>query len=879
MRLVFRPAIFLAATFALPAVALAQTNFINFEGKQTRPVCLSPDGTRLFAVNTPDARLSVFDVSNPSNPVLISEIPVGIEPGSVNALNNDEVWVVNEVSDSISIVSVSRGLVTDTLQVKDEPADVVFAGGKAFVSAARKNQIAVFDATTHALLTNIAVFGENPRALAVGPAGTNVYAAFALSGNRTTLIPASNPNVPDQPPVTNTNLPPPPNKVGLIVDATDPNWAADIPYTMPDNDVVEIGVNSLAVTRYYSRVGTVNLGLAVRPGTGDLFVANSDAMNLTKFEPVVRGRFYTNRLTRIAVATGTMTYTNLEPVISTNLPNLTAKSNALAQPTSIVFDPSGSHLWLAAFGTDRIAKVDPNGTVLARIEVGSPAAAGAGADPRNKRGPRGLALHAAANRLYVLNRLANSLTVVDTTANSVVRELPVGSFDPTPAVIRQGRGFLYDAKLSGAGVVSCASCHIDSEMDMIAWNLGNPGGNIDNMVAKISGTQITTNFPFHPMKGPMVTQTLRGLNGVDPLHWRGDRTNFLQFNGAFDGLLGGTTLPAADMQAYRDFINTVKFQPNPSQNLDRSLPTNFAGGNPVQGRFTFTNEFYQPALLLSCNTCHLVPNGTDRGITPAAALQESQSFKVPHLRNIYQKLNFNRTPGAQTVGGFGFIHDGTFSTIFEFLSQPVFANFANDTIRKQNLAAFVQCFDTGTAPAVGYTLTLTSNNVSLATNVADWTTLEGQAAVSNIDLIVKGSVNGRLTGLFYQPVATNYLSDKTGLGPFTRAQLQSLILAGDTLSIMGVPPGTGRRMGIDRDSNGTLDGDEPPPRLQITQAAPDALLSWTTNDYGFVLEVTDSLTPPLWSTVTSERGVVSSNVVVTNSLANSFRYFRLRRPW
>ena len=28
----------------------AQTNFVNFEAKQTRPIALSPDGTRLFAV-------------------------------------------------------------------------------------------------------------------------------------------------------------------------------------------------------------------------------------------------------------------------------------------------------------------------------------------------------------------------------------------------------------------------------------------------------------------------------------------------------------------------------------------------------------------------------------------------------------------------------------------------------------------------------------------------------------------------------------------------------------------------------------------------------------------------------------------------------------
>src|SRR3954465_1561506 len=100
-----------ALTFTSSSIAA----YVNFEGKQTSPVRLSPDGTRLFAVNTPDARLSVFDVTLPSNPKLIAEIPVGVEPVSVNVRNNDEAWVVNEVLESVSIVSVSNRIVVDTL--------------------------------------------------------------------------------------------------------------------------------------------------------------------------------------------------------------------------------------------------------------------------------------------------------------------------------------------------------------------------------------------------------------------------------------------------------------------------------------------------------------------------------------------------------------------------------------------------------------------------------------------------------------------------------------------------------------------------------------------------------------------------------------------
>src|SRR5688500_13042773 len=92
----------LLAALALAWAVNAQS-FVNFEGKQVSPIHLSPDGTRLVAVNTPDAHLSVFDVTSPSNAILIAEIPVGNEPVSVNPRSNDEARVVNEVSDTISI--------------------------------------------------------------------------------------------------------------------------------------------------------------------------------------------------------------------------------------------------------------------------------------------------------------------------------------------------------------------------------------------------------------------------------------------------------------------------------------------------------------------------------------------------------------------------------------------------------------------------------------------------------------------------------------------------------------------------------------------------------------------------------------------------------
>src|ERR1035441_3300938 len=64
-----------AAAIGPAAAQVPPNEFVNFEGAQTNPIRLSSDGTRLFALNTPDTRVSVFDISNPSSPALIVEIP------------------------------------------------------------------------------------------------------------------------------------------------------------------------------------------------------------------------------------------------------------------------------------------------------------------------------------------------------------------------------------------------------------------------------------------------------------------------------------------------------------------------------------------------------------------------------------------------------------------------------------------------------------------------------------------------------------------------------------------------------------------------------------------------------------------------------------
>jgi hypothetical protein len=258
------------------------------------------------------------------------------------------------------------------------------------------------------------------------------------------------------------------------------------------------------------------------------------------------------------------------------------------------------------------------------------------------------------------------------------------------------------------------------------------------------------------------------------------------------------------------------------------------------------------------------------------------------LRNLYQKTGFNNKPGAASIAGFGFIHNGTDSTLFDHFGAARFLVLTNNSVVKSNLAALLLCFDTGTPPAVGYTRTITSSNVNTASISNDWALLERQASlrfqdafilagsVTNISLIARGTIDGRHRGLLYRPATADYVTDQTGVGPFTHAGLVAKVSAGDTLTVIGAPPVSGQRMSVDRNWNGVLDGEEAPPSLTVVLSETGVRISWPINTVGVVLEFSETLSPPNWRTETSDQSVNADRVTVTIPIANQGRFFRLR---
>jgi hypothetical protein len=72
--------------------------------------------------------------------------------------------------------------------------------------------------------------------------------------------------------------------------------------------------------------------------------------------------------------------------------------------------------------------------------------------------------------------------------------------------------------------------------------------------------------------------------------------------------------------------------------------------------------------------------------------------------------------------------------------------------------------------------------------------------------------------------------------------------------------------------------DLPRPTLSIAKAGADILVSWSTNDAGFVLQFAEGLPSTNWINVTNTVGVVGTRSTVTNVIAGPAKYYRLSTP-
>jgi hypothetical protein len=119
---------------------------------------------------------------------------------------------------------------------------------------------------------------------------------------------------------------------------------------------------------------------------------------------------------------------------------------------------------------------------------------------------------------------------------------------------------------------------------------------------------------------------------------------------------------------------------------------------------------------------------------------------------------------------------------------------------------FMFALDSNLKPVVGQQITLTSVNGGTVSPRIDL--LVGQAAIGNCDLVVRGNLAGQSRGWVRQGNST-FRSDLAAEPALAEADLRGLAaVPGQELTYSCVPPGSGTRIGIDRDEDGVLDRDD-----------------------------------------------------------------------
>ena len=514
---------------------------------QVNPMALSEDGALLYVANTTSGTLSVLDVSSPLAPRLHAEIRVGHDPVAVAVLpggvGDDElVFVVNHISDSISVVSRNRLAVVQTIQAFDaagvtrmnEPTGIAFTGPeRALVTLDQPNQVLVLDIDARGRATiapeRVAITAQAPRAIAA--AGGRAFIAAFESGNQTEfsscwtgdtrgllenddaltdegcefqaeVISSSNPG----------NL-----TLGSLFQfaAVNPNIGGRVvrDTDLPDRDLFVIDPSGTpAVVQVLETVGTLLAGVAAHHGPAGtrVWVSHTEARNHLEGLGAIDNRMFENRVAIVDCAaggscalTGTVDLDASAQAIGRTVPN----------PWGIQASGDGQTVVVTAASADGdpgdgrpplhgLFTLDRDGNVLGSAVVG--------ALPEGvvlRSGPGG-----AAQVAYVLNTADSTVSVVDVSTpqspQAVGPPIVVGR-DPTPPQIRLGRIAFHSARGSTNRTFACGSCHPNGNIDQLQWVINTVTGPDDGPDAK------------GEIAEPRTTMPIRGLRDTLPLHWEG----------------------------------------------------------------------------------------------------------------------------------------------------------------------------------------------------------------------------------------------------------------------------------------------------------------------------------------------------------------------
>lgn len=286
--------------------------------------------------------------------------------------------------------------------------------------------------------------------------------------------------------------------------------------------------------------------------------------------------------------------------------------NGAANPWDVVISPDQKTLYVSLAGMHEVAYVDlekflalvestrpeervrlsQDVEVFDRLKLGKRVETGG-------LGPRGMALDAARNELYVANYFSNDISVMDAISGEVQAVIALGEAKEM-TLWRKGELLFNDARICQQNYYSCASCHQeDATMDGLNWDLINDGrGN------------------------PKNAKSLHDSMDTPPVMWSGVRANMFAGVAAGQRFLG--FIPnEANHEALLEFIGNPRRAPNPylAENTDAAK----------RGEVVFYRS--------RCHACHYGSTYTDgrkHDVGLRAPFELRSRFYTPSLRETYR---------------------------------------------------------------------------------------------------------------------------------------------------------------------------------------------------------------------------------------------------
>jgi YVTN family beta-propeller protein len=554
-------------------------------------VLLSPDGARLYVLCQQSEEVRVLDASSFK---VIKNIAVGRVPrGFSLSPDGARLFVTNSWDDTLSVIDTRTLAVTATWSVGAEPSSVVEdrAGKRLFVVNRISSDVAVLDASTGAEEKRL-LAGRGASYLTLSPDGSRIYA---------------------------THIYPNPPRVRSELDNR----------TAPESEITVIdAARAVVVDRMplHSIAGVFHLAFSTDGRLG--VVAQYHPKNLVPLAHLEHGGAFAYTLMLFGADVG-------KPV---EIP-LDELERYASQPFGVAIAPDKSRLYVTMSGSECVLIIDiprllrfihshPNSVsfaqdlsasanyVVARIPVGL--------------NPRGLALTADGRKLFVANRLDDTMSVIDTRTNRVASTITLEG-PKTISSLRHGEQTFYTSRYGFQGQIGCSTCHIDSSFDGLTWDL-EPDG---------FGRDVVDN------------KMLEGIKDTEPYKWNGGNPNIPTECGPrtekyFWRSENYDNLTLADLATY---VRSLSPRPNRWRLPGGDLTPAQERGKGLFARAT--DKFGKPIPENNrCSFCHSGPKGTNQKLSDVGTRKTTDNsgmLKAPPLASIALTAPYLHDGSARTL--------------------------------------------------------------------------------------------------------------------------------------------------------------------------------------------------------------------------------------